>query len=67
MANPIKPKVGLLKHRVLKAYQCPNTKKWHAIDAEVELLPSEAQFLILSGHLDHGEVVASDKAKKGVN
>ncbi|MCU7974869.1 hypothetical protein L5M43_06195 [Shewanella sp. SW36] len=58
------------KYAVLIAYQCPNLKCWHQIGESVELLPIEAQFLILSGHLSPVNTelaVVSDKAKKGAN
>jgi hypothetical protein len=70
MANPVKTITACVKYRVIKAYECPNQKHWHYVDAEVELLPSAAQFLILSGHLVPVKidvVIASDKQQKGAN
>lgn len=40
------------KYRVLKAYQCPRTKVWKQVKETVELLPSEATFLLNSGKLE---------------
>ena len=34
---------------VQSPYQCPNKKCWHKQGEEVELLPCEAQFLVLGG------------------
>jgi hypothetical protein len=36
-------------YEVTEPYQCPNTKCWHEKGATVDLLPSEAEFLILGG------------------
>lgn len=49
------------KYVVLDPYQCPNRKCWHKKDEEVELLPCEAQFLLLSGKV--AEKVAVPKKK----
>lgn len=36
-------------YNVLSPYQCPNHKRWHEKGATVDLLPCEAEYLILSG------------------
>lgn len=39
------------KYQVQEAYQCPNKKHWHQVGETVELLPCEADFLLLSGKI----------------
>lgn len=47
------------KYTVLVPYQCPNRKHWHQKGEEVELLPCEADFLILGGKVEKNTVLAS--------
>lgn len=54
-----KPSNPRQSYTVLSPYQCPNHKHWHQKGATVELLPSEAEFLILSGKV----VLATTAAK----
>lgn len=51
------------KYTVLAAYQCPNTRRWLSEGGTVELLPAEAEFLILSGKVER--TAPAKKAKKG--
>jgi hypothetical protein len=44
-----KPDNSRQKYTVASPYQCPNHKHWHQKGEVVELLASEAEFLILSG------------------
>ncbi|RBO82639.1 hypothetical protein [Marinomonas aquiplantarum] len=46
-----KPATTRQKYQVKAPYQCPNTKHWHQVGDRVELLPSEADFLMLSGKI----------------
>jgi len=39
------------EYTVLVPYQCPNHKHWHKKDEVVDLLPCEADFLLLSGKI----------------
>ncbi|MCV6625855.1 MAG: hypothetical protein OIF38_07140 [Cellvibrionaceae bacterium] len=50
------------KYKVLWAYQCPNTRRWLKAGDTVELVPAEAEFLILSGKV--ARPAPAKKAKK---
>ena len=47
-------------YNVLSPYQCPNHKHWHSKGETVDLFPSEAEFLILSGKV----ALATNTAKQ---
>jgi len=56
-----KPDNPRQKYAVVSPYQCPNHKHWHQKGETVELLASEAEFLILSGKITR--VTAAVKPK----
>lgn len=52
------------KYQVLQAFACPNKKHWHQAGDVLELLPCEADFLLLSGKIGAAK---ADKSTKGEN
>lgn len=64
MATQKAPANPRQKYQVLEAYQCPNKKHWHQVGTVLELLPCEADFLLLSGKIG---VAKADKSTKGDN
>ncbi|WP_394179614.1 hypothetical protein [Marinomonas posidonica] len=46
-----KPVTTRQTYQVKAPYRCPNTQHWHQVGDSVELLPSEADFLMLSGKI----------------
>jgi len=55
-----KPPNSRQTYNVLSPYQCPNHKHWHEKGGTVDLLPSEAEFLILSNKV----ALATNTAKQ---
>lgn len=51
------------KYTVISPYQCPNQKHWYPINTTVDLLPSEAEFLILSGKVALATTTAKSKGE----
>ncbi|MCW4629661.1 MULTISPECIES: hypothetical protein [Marinomonas] len=51
------------KYTVLSPYQCPNKKHWHEKGATVDLLPCEAEYLILSGKVALATTTAKPKGE----
>lgn len=64
MATPKPPVTPRLKYQVLAAFACPNKKHWHQAGEELELLPCEADFLLLSGKICVSPSTATAKADK---
>ncbi len=62
MATKTNTKNVRQKYLVQSPYQCPNKKCWHKQGEEVELLPCEAQFLLLSGKITAGKVALATRA-----
>ncbi|MBJ7540028.1 hypothetical protein [Marinomonas transparens] len=58
--QPSKPRQ---KYTVTSPYQCPNRKVWHAKGETVELLPCEADFLILGGKIALATTTAKQKGE----
>jgi hypothetical protein len=52
------------KYQVLQAFACPNKKHWHKAGEELELLPCEADFLLLSCKICVSPSTATTKADK---
>lgn len=50
-------------YTVLSPYQCPNKKRWHEKGATVNLLPCEAEYLILSGKVALATTTAKPKGE----
>ena len=51
------------KYTVLSPYQCPNHKRWHEKGATVDLLPCEAEYLILSNKVALATTTAKPKGE----
>ena len=50
-------------YTVLSPYQCPNHKRWHEKGATVDLLPCEAEYLILSNKVALATTTAKPKGE----
>ncbi|ADZ91108.1 hypothetical protein GV054_09190 [Marinomonas mediterranea] len=51
------------QYEVLNPYQCPNKKHWHEKGDTVNLLPCEAEYLILSGKVALARNTAKPKGE----